>query len=164
MAVSTLVDKFRSTGLALAEVTGGEPLLQPGTLPLLQQLQAVGAVLVETNGSRDISVIPDGVFAVMDIKCPSSGADGAMDWENLSRLRPQDEVKFVLGDRNDYEWARQVTRDKQLSRRCHAVLMGPVFGRLQPADLAAWIIQDRLPVRLNLQIHKVIWAVDKRGV
>ena len=164
MAVSTLVDKFRSTGLALAEVTGGEPLLQPGTVPLLQQLQGVGAVLVETNGSRDISVIPAGVIAIMDIKCPSSGVCSAMDWENVSRLRPRDEVKFVVGDRNDYEWARQAIRKKQLSRRCQAVLIGTVFNQLNPADLAAWIIEDCLPVRLNLQMHKSIWPEAVRGV
>ena len=166
--ISGLLEQFRATGLILAAVTGGEPLIQPGTVALLKRLQSQGTVLIETNGSQDISVIPPAVIAVMDIKCPASGASQAMDWGNIQRLRPRDEVKFVISDRNDYLWACQVMREYQLSQRCHAVLMSPVFDPsadgLKPAELAAWIIQDRLPVRLNLQMHKIIWGSSTRGV
>jgi len=166
--ISGLLKQFQETGLTLAEVTGREPLIQPGTVELLKRLQSHGTVLIETNGSKDISVIPPAVIAVMDIKCPASGESQAMDWGNIQRLRPLDEVKFVISDRNDYLWARQVMREHQLSPRCHAVLMSPVFDSsadgLNPAELAAWIIQDRLLVRLNLQMHKYIWEPTKRGV
>ncbi len=162
--VADLADEFRRSGLALAEVTGGEPLLQPGTPELLAQLRALGTVLVETNGSRDLALIPAGVIAILDLKCPSSGASGAMDWANLERLRPDDEVKFVLADRRDYDWARKVIREHGLAGRCHAILLSPVFGSLPPADLAAWILRDRLPVRLGLQLHKIIWGPAARGV
>ncbi len=161
--VADLVAEFRASGLALAEVTGGEPLIQNGTAPLVEGLLAFGTVLVETNGSRDISAIPAGAAAIMDLKCPSSGAGGSMDWTNVERLRPRDEVKFVVGDRADYEWARQVIREKRLDRKCHAVLMGGVSGRVDPAELAGWILRDRLPVRLNLQWHKVLWPGKERG-
>lgn len=166
--VSALVDQCRETGLALAEVTGGEPLIQSGAVELLSRLQSCGAVLVETNGSKDIGVIPPGVIAVMDIKCPSSGESGAMDWSNIGRLRPRDEVKFVVSDRNDYVWARRIIHEHQLPQRCYAVLISPRVDPsadgLNPAELAAWILQDRLPVRLNLQMHKVIWPSLTRGV
>lgn len=162
--ISALVEQFRTSGLALVEVTGGEPLLQAGTPELLKQLSALGAVLVETNGSRDISVIPGGVTAIMDLKCPSSGASAAMDWANVERLRPTDEVKFVLSDRRDYEWARGMILKHGLPGRCHVILLSPVFNLLKPADLAGWILQDRLPVRLGLQLHKFIWSPAARGV
>lgn len=163
VAIARLVDEFRATGLALAEVTGGEPLLQAGTVGLLQELQALGTVLVETNGSRDISAIPVEVIAIMDIKCPSSGAAGAMDWGNVERLRPRDEVKFVIANYVDYEWARGIIQQHRLLCRCHAVLLSPVVDLLNPAELAAWIIRDRLPARLNLPLHKFIWPSATRG-
>ncbi|MBU4199190.1 MAG: radical SAM protein [Verrucomicrobia bacterium] len=162
--VSELVEKFRKTGLGLVAVTGGEPLIQPGTTALLQELQSCGTVLIETNGSRDISGIPPAVIAVMDIKCPSSGESEATDWKNMQRLRPRDEVKFVVGGREDYLWASGVMREHDLTKRCQAVLMSPVSDLLAPAELAAWILRDRLPVRLNLQLHKIIWSPTTRGV
>jgi 7-carboxy-7-deazaguanine synthase len=162
--ISALVDQFRATGLALAEVTGGEPLMQPSVNILLARLQDVGAVMVETNGSQDIGVIPAGVIAIMDIKCPSSGESGAMDWNNVEKLRSGDEVKFVVSDRNDYVWVKQMIRERHLAQRCHAVLVSPVSGRLDPAELSAWILRDRLPVRLGLQLHKIIWPSATRGV
>lgn len=157
-SVSQLAAAFRRSGLALAEVTGGEPLLQAGTPALVTAFLKVdrGPVLVETNGSFDIAIIPRGAVTIMDIKCPSSGAEHAMLWRNIGRLRPRDEVKFVISDRKDYDWARGIVRRHDLARRCHAVLFSPVPGRLSPARLGGWLVRDRLPCRLNLQLHKLI--------
>jgi 7-carboxy-7-deazaguanine synthase len=162
--IAALAAEFRAAGVGLAEVTGGEPLIQAGVADLLARLKEFGTVLVETNGSRNISTIPAGVIAILDLKCPSSGESAAMDWKNLERLRPADEVKFVIGNRADYEWARQIIFEHNLAARCHAVLLGPVFNALAPAELAAWILKDRLPVRLGLQLHKTIWPPEARGV
>lgn len=164
LRVSELVDAFRDTGLGLVEVTGGEPLIQAGVVELMKALQSVGRVLVETNGSQDISPIPKGIVAVMDIKCPSSGVSDRMDWHNVARLRPGDEIKFVIGDRQDYEWARRILIERQISAGGRTVLFSPVFRQLDPAQLADWLLADRLPVRLNLQIHKYIWNPDARAV
>ena len=168
--IPQLVDEFCASGLALVEVTGGEPLIQSGTPALLEALQAArpdAVVLLETNGSCDISVVPPGVIAVMDIKCPASGvgrtsgvdrtsgAGDAFDWQNLERLRPQDEVKFVISERADFDWAARMVREHQLASRCHAVLFSPVLASVKPAALAEWLLAERVPARLNLQLHKL---------
>lgn len=159
-----LMDEFRASGLALVEVTGGEPLLQAGTPALLKALQVArpgAVVLVETNGSQDISVVPPGVIAIMDIKCPASGVGrtsgvGAVfDWQNLERLRPQDEVKFVISERADFDWAIQIMNEHHLASKCHAVLFSPVSGRVEPAALAEWLLVSGVNARLNLQLHKL---------
>ncbi|MBU4211389.1 MAG: radical SAM protein [Kiritimatiellae bacterium] len=157
--IPQLVDEFRVLGLTLVEVTGGEPLIQPGTPALLKALQAArsgAVVLVETNGSRDISVVPPGVIAIMDIKCPASGAGDAFDWQNLERLRPQDEVKFVISERADFDWAVRIVNEHAIASKCHAVLFSPVSGRVEPAALAEWLIASRVPARLSLQLHKLM--------
>ena len=157
--IPQLVDEFRVLGLTLVEVTGGEPLLQGGTPALLKALQSArpgGVVLVETNGSQDISVVPPGVVAIMDIKCPASGASAAFDWQNLKRLRPHDEVKFVISDRTDFDWAIQIVKAHHLASKCHAVLFSPVFGRVEPNVLAEWLMASRVPACLNLQLHKLM--------
>jgi len=162
--IAQLVDEFRVSGLTLVEVTGGEPLLQSGTPALLKALQAArpgAVVLVETNGSKDISVVPPGVIAIMDIKCPASGINrtsgvgAAFDWQNLERLRPPDEVKFVISERADFDWAVRIVNEHQLASKCHAVLFSPVLGRVEPATLAEWLMASRVPARLNLQLHKL---------
>jgi len=139
-------------------VTGGEPLLQPAAPALLAALQAreTTPVLVETNGTRDLRAVPARSVAIMDIKCPGSGCCEATDWRNIERLRPQDEVKFVLCDRDDYLWARDVAARHELSARCHAVLFSPAAERLEPRRLAQWLLADGQPVRLQLQIHKIL--------
>lgn len=162
--VAALVQKFRASRLGLAEVTGGEPLLQPATPELLRRLGRYGRVLLETNGSCDISAAPVETVAIMDIKTPSSGQTDAMDWANLKRLRAHDEVKFVLAGRSDYVWACALVAKHRLESRCSAVLFSPVAGRLPPARLAEWILRDGLPVRLNLQWHKILWPARRRGV
>ncbi len=158
VSIEELVGRAVSSRAAMVEITGGEPLLQVGFEALAAGLRKKVArpVLVETNGSRDISIIPEGVVAVMDIKCPGSGESGAMDLANLERLRPDDELKFVLGDRADYEWARTFVREHGLTLLSHPVFFSPVFGVLDAKDLADWILQDGLAVRLQLQLHKML--------
>jgi len=156
--VPDLVAKCRASKAAIVEITGGEPLLQPGFRELAAALRDQGGkpVLVETNGSMDISAIPAGVVAIMDVKWPGSGVSEAMDSANIGRLRPQDEVKFVLSDRQDYEWAGDFVRRHSLATRCHAVLFSPVFGKLPAKEVGQWILDDGLPVRVQAQLHKML--------
>lgn len=145
-------------------LTGGEPLLQSGSIELVTRLSEYAyVVLVETNGSMDISVLPNKVIAIVDIKCPASGQNHMMYWDNLTRLRPTDEVKFVVTDRFDYEWAREICQEKLIGS-CKEILMAPVFGSLAPREIAEWILLDDLEVRLQLQLHKYIWPEAMRGV
>ncbi len=148
----------------LVEVTGGEPLLQPGCRPLLAELCERGhEVLLETGGGLDISGIDPRVRRIVDVKCPASGEAAANHWPNLEQLTRRDELKFVLADESDYLWARQLVRDRRLADRC-PVHFSPVWGELAPEELAAWLLRDRLPVRLQLQLHKLLWGADRRGV
>jgi 7-carboxy-7-deazaguanine synthase len=121
-------------------------------------------VLLETGGQIDISRVPGKVVKVMDVKCPGSGEAGKNHWENLDRLGSRDQVKFVIKDREDYEYARDVVQRRALERRCAAVLFSPVHGALDPKQLSEWVLQDRVPARVQLQIHKYIWGADVRGV
>lgn len=166
MALDDVVARVKALGCQLVEVTGGEPLAQPACLPLLEALVRGGyTVLLETSGAYPIAPLPYAVHAIMDLKCPGSGESHRNLWENIAALRPHDEVKFVLADRADYEWAREVTRREGLTGRCRAVLFSPAHGLLAPADLARWIIEDRLTeVRMQLQMHKHIWPPDTKGV
>ncbi len=149
----------------LVEVTGGEPLLQPATLPLLAALCDAGrTVLLETNGARDISGVDPRVHRIMDLKAPGSGEVDRNHWPNLEVLTERDEVKIVIGSREDYEWARRQVRQHSLHCRVHAVLFSPVFGKIEPADIVKWILEDKLPVRFQLQMHKFIWNPAQRGV
>lgn len=158
VAISSIVKKAREAQTAIVEITGGEPLIQPGFVDLARALKKTGRpVLVETNGSRDVSVVPEGVVAVMDVKCPGSGESRAMDMENLRRLRPYDEVKFVISNRKDYDWAKKTVVRFQVSGvSCQKVLFSPVTGVMNPATLARWIMKDRLEVRLQAQLHKLL--------
>jgi 7-carboxy-7-deazaguanine synthase len=148
----------------LVEVTGGEPLAQPDAVPLISALCERGhRVLVETSGAIDIAPIDTRAHVILDVKCPGSGMAGRMYWPNLDRLTMKDEAKFVLVDRTDYEWARDILAQHALSGRC-TVLMSPVFGVLDPRQLAEWVLADRLQVRVQMQLHKLIWTPDMRGV
>ncbi len=165
MSVDEVVERVGAYGCDLVEVTGGEPLLQEDVYPLMQRLLDGGrTVLLETGGHRSIARVPSGVIRVMDVKCPGSGESDRNDWSNVERLTGRDEVKFVIRDRADYEFARDVLRRYDLAARCGAVLFSPVHGVLAPKDLAAWILEDRLDARLQLQAHKYIWGADVRGV
>lgn len=165
MAVEEAAARLLEYGCELVEVTGGEPLLQPAVYPLIDRLLEAGrTVLVETSGAHDVSRLDPRVIKVMDLKCPGSGEAERNLWSNVSHLTPRDEVKFVIADRADYEWARAAVREHALAARVNAVLMSCVFGRLEAAQLAGWILADRLPVRMQLQMHKHIWPPEARGV
>lgn len=165
MTVGEIAEQVGAYGADLVEITGGEPLLQQGVHALVEQLLACGmTVMIETSGALDIGRLDPGVVRIVDIKCPASGESSRNLWSNVEFLTRRDEVKFVLSDRADYEWAREVMRRHNLPSRVNAVLMSCAFGRLEPARLAAWILTDGLPVRLQLQAHKYIWAPDARGV
>lgn len=165
--VMTLDEVFASVknyDCSLAEVTGGEPLHQPGALALIERLCSQGYdVLIETSGAIDISPVDRRAHVILDIKCPGSGMVERMDWENLARVSAKDEVKFVMKDRADYTWACSILTQYKLVGRC-TILFGPVFGELEPRQLAEWVLEDRLPVRLQLQLHKYIWDPNMRGV
>jgi 7-carboxy-7-deazaguanine synthase len=149
----------------LVEVTGGEPLLQEDVYPLMESLVGRGqTVLLETGGHRSTGRVPDAVVTILDVKCPGSGEAGKNDWTNLERLRPHDEVKFVIRDRQDYEYARDVIARHALPSRAAAVHLSPVHGVLDARTLSEWALADRLAVRIQLQLHKFIWDPATRGV
>ncbi len=164
LTLDELLSRVESFGICLVEVTGGEPLLQPGVYPLMQELCDHGyEVLLETGGGLDISRVDPRVRRIVDVKCPGSGEAEQNRWENLGLLRAGDELKFVLASREDYEWARELlgTHPGLAEFPVH---FSPAWGLMAPEELAAWILEDRLPVRLGLQLHKLIWGPDRRGV
>lgn len=164
MTRKEILDRVRSLGCALVELTGGEPLLQPGALPLLQDLCDAGyQVLLETGGGVDISRVDDRVRRIVDIKCPGSGEAENNHWPNLEALKPGDELKLVLAGRDDYHWARDLVLEHDLHQKC-PVHFSPVHGQVDLRELAGWILRDRLPVRLQIQVHKLIWGADTPGV
>jgi 7-carboxy-7-deazaguanine synthase len=164
MPLETIVRQVRSYGCPLVELTGGEPLQQPNCLLLLTQLCDTGfQVMLETSGAFDISRVDARVTIILDVKCPGSGMTDRMRWDTLTHLSGKDEVKFVLKDRLDYEWARDIVKQYELENRC-PILFSPVFGALHLQTLAEWILNDRLPVRFQLQLHKVIWDPHAQGV
>jgi 7-carboxy-7-deazaguanine synthase len=165
MSLDAVLDEVERFGCDTVEVTGGEPLLQKEVYPLMQALLDRGkTVLIETGGHRSIAEVPRQVIKVMDIKCPGSGEAEKMDWSNLDRLTGHDEVKFVIKDRADYEYAKSVLAQHGLIARVAAVLFSPVHGVLDARTLSEWVLADRLPVRLQLQLHKYIWDAGTRGV
>lgn len=162
MSIEEVMGIIRRSGLYLVEITGGEPLLQKEVFPLIERLVEEGyKVLIETNGSIDLSNVHSEATIIMDIKTPRSGMSSQMKLSNLSLLKPKDEIKFVLCDRGDYEWAREFITSHSLTDQ--KILFSPAFGMLDPEKLSRWIIEDHLNVRLNLQIHKYIFK-SLRGV
>jgi 7-carboxy-7-deazaguanine synthase len=157
--------KALATGTELVELTGGEPLLQPGTVPLLKELCDAGrTVLIETSGEADVSRVDPRVHKIMDLKAPGSGESHRNRWSNLEHIGPNDELKFVLAGRTDYEWMRDVIRARDLPRRTRNLLASTVFGKLASKDLVDWVLADKLPVRVQLQMHKYIWDPNATGV
>ncbi len=165
MARDAVLASALATGTALVELTGGEPLLQPGAFPLLRALCDAGrTVLVETSGEADVSLVDPRVHKIMDLKAPGSGESHRNRWSNLEHITARDELKFVLADRTDYEWMRDLIRARDLHARTPNLLASSVFGVLRPRDLVTWVLADRLPVRVQLQMHKYIWAPETQGV
>lgn len=164
-SVADVVAEVERYGCRLVEVTGGEPLLQEDVYPLMEQLLDRGhTVMLETGGHRSIARVPARVVKIVDVKCPGSGEDARNCWENLTLLGPGDEVKFVVKDRADYDYARDVIARYDLTTRVGAILLSPVHGVLDPKSLAEWVLADRLPARVQLQVHKYIWSPETRGV
>ncbi len=154
-----------SFGTPLVELTGGEPLLQPGVFPLMAELCDAGrTVLVETSGEADVSRVDARVHKVMDLKCPASGEAHRNRWSNLAHITSRDEIKFVVADRADYTWARAVIAERRLWEHTPNLLVSAAFGRLAPKDLVRWVLEDRLAVRVQLQMHKYVWPPDATGV
>lgn len=163
MTVDEVVRKVQSYGCRLVEITGGEPLVQQEVYPLTERLCDLGyTVLIETSGSLPIHQLDRRVIRIMDIKCPGSGHAHSNHWENISDLHPPDEVKFVILDRRDFDWAVDVIRTYDLSRRA-GLLFSPVHGELDPRLLAEWLLESHVAARLQLQLHKYIWGPDVRG-
>jgi 7-carboxy-7-deazaguanine synthase len=164
MAISDVMEKVRELGAPMVEVTGGEPLLQPGVYPLMEALLAEGyQVLLETSGAIDVRLVPAQVHKIVDLKTPSSGECDRNDLRNLESMNEHDELKFVIGSREDYQWARRMVLEHKLAQRPYGLLYSTVFGKLSPTALAQWLIEDRLPGRMQLQLHKYLWAPDARA-
>jgi 7-carboxy-7-deazaguanine synthase len=166
MEINDVLKRVASYKCPLVEVTGGEPLIQKETPSLIHNLLEAGhEVLLETNGSQDIGQVDERCVKVMDIKCPTSGEEGKTDLKNLALLADTDEIKFVIGDRGDYDYAKKILNSMDLKPSpISRVHFSPVFGKMDPGLLAKWILADHLDVRLHLQIHKIIWDPEKRGV
>jgi 7-carboxy-7-deazaguanine synthase len=164
MTVEEIVAEVKRLALPFVLLTGGEPMLQEETVPLAKRLLDLGyRVAVESSGAHSLDALPEGVLRIVDVKTPSSGEAERMKWEALPALRTCDAVKFVLSDENDYRWSAGHVAQLDLAKRTE-VLFSPVHGRLDPKELVAWIVRDRLPVRVNLQLHKYIWGPEARGV
>lgn len=165
MPRSEVLAKALATGTELVELTGGEPLLQPGAFPLMTELCDAGrTVLVETSGEADVSRVDPRVHKIMDLKAPGSGESARNRWTNLDHISKGDEIKFVLADRGDYEWMRDAIRARDLPRRTPNLLASTVFGKLTTKALVGWVLEDKLPVRVQLQMHKYVWAPETQGV
>lgn len=164
MSIDDILAYISRLDCPLVELTGGEPLHQPHAAELLKAFCDAGfETLLETNGSLDISQVDQRVVRIVDLKCPQSGQTEQILWSNVEQLRPTDEVKFVIASRGDYDFARDTVKAHSLSDRC-TVIFSPAPGAVSPADLAQWILQDKLRVRMGLQLHKIIWPNTDRGV
>jgi 7-carboxy-7-deazaguanine synthase len=163
-SVQDIMDAIEPLGVPLVEITGGEPLLQDEVYDLMNALLEKNyQVLVETGGGVSVTKVPRQVIKILDVKCPGSGEAARNLWDNLDHLNPHDEVKFVLADRADYEWSRDILRQHDIPNKAK-VLFSPVYDRLDLKELAAWVLEDNLPVRVQTQLHKVIWGKDTIGV
>ena len=164
MKLGDVIVKVLEYNCPLVEITGGEPLLQPNVFPLMTRLCDLGKrVLLETSGSIDVSQVDPRVVKIMDLKCPGSGESGKNFYDNVRFLNKKDEVKFVIADRTDYDWAKLKMAEHQLASIC-TVLFSPVWEKLPLKTLAEWVLADKLPVRLQTQLHKHIWGTEARGV
>ena len=164
MKIVDILKEIKKYSCNLVEVTGGEPLLQKNCINLLNELvKNKYDVLLETSGSLSISDVPNKVINIIDFKCPSSKMDSKNMWDNINYLKKNDEIKFVIGDRNDYEWTKQKIKEFELNQICD-ILISPVYGQIEPKEIVNWILEDNLKVRFQIQMHKEIWPADKKGV
>jgi len=169
-SLAEIVDEVAGHGTPLVEITGGEPLVQPNAFVLAERLLDAGhTVLVETSGAVDVSPLDPRAHKIMDLKCPGSGESAKNLWSNLRHLGPGDEVKFVVKDRADWDWVVEVVRERGLDARVRegrlrALLVSPVWGETDLDALARWMLDERLPLRLQVQLHKLVWGADARGV
>jgi 7-carboxy-7-deazaguanine synthase len=170
MTLDAIISRVREIGTPIVEITGGEPLIHRNAFVLAERLVDEGfTVLVETSGAIDVSPLDPRVHRIMDLKCPGSGEESRNMWSNLDHLTGRDEIKFVIAGREDYEWARAVIRDRALDRRVErgelrALLFSPVWESMDFRELAEWVLEDRLPVRYQIQLHKIIWGANVHGV
>nr|WP_218576739.1 radical SAM protein [Desulfobacter latus] len=165
MTINQIVDQVSAFECPLVEITGGEPLIQPRTPALISALLQKGfQVLLETNGSLSIAPVDPACIRIMDVKCPLSGEAGSFLLDNFNHMTARDEIKFVVGSRQDYDYAASVIETYLMHHPREKIHICPVFGRIALSDLAAWILKDRLGARLSLQQHKIIWDPDLRGV
>jgi 7-carboxy-7-deazaguanine synthase len=163
MRIAEVVEEVALLRSPMVEITGGEPLLQPGVYPLMEELLRRGLqVLLETSGSIDVRLVPPAVHKIVDLKTPSSGESDRNDYRVLESMNENDELKFVIGSREDYEWSRAQVRERALEAKPFGLLYSTVHGALAPTDLAEWLIEDRLPGRMQLQLHKYLWEADAR--
>jgi 7-carboxy-7-deazaguanine synthase len=163
-SVQEIMDAIEPLGVPLVEITGGEPLLQDEVYDLMNALLEKNyQVLVETGGGVSVAKVPERVIKILDVKCPGSGEDAKNLWDNLDHLNPHDEVKFVLSDRADYDWSKEVLDRTHIDKKV-GVLFSPVYDKLDLKELVAWVLEDNLPVRVQTQLHKIIWGKDTIGV
>ena len=164
MEISEIMDRINQWNCNLVEVTGGEPLFQAECIHLLKELINQNyEVMLETGGSLSISDVPIEIIKIVDFKCPSSGMEKKNLWSIVNDLQPHDEVKFVIGDREDFEWAEEMLNKYSLNEKC-AILFSPTFGKIEPSLIVEWILEENLPVRMQLQMHKHIWEPKEKGV
>lgn len=163
-SLEAIAARVRELDCPLVEITGGEPLLQEEVFPLMARLAEAGlTVLLETSGAHSVAPVDDRVHIIMDLKCPDSGECDNNCWDNLDHLKPADQIKFVIASERDFHWAAKIIREHELDRR-FVVLLSPVFGNITPRQLADWLLESRLQVRMQLQMHKFIWNPQARGV
>ena len=164
MSIDEILQKVENFGIHLVEITGGEPLMQDNVYTLMRRLIEKGyKVMLETGGSISLERVPKDVIKIMDLKCPGSGEQEKNNLDNLKLLVPHDEVKFVILDKKDYEWSRDIIKRYKINETAH-ILISPVFDKLELKEIVKWILEDRLPVRLQTQLHKIIWDKNTIGV
>ena len=164
MSIDEILQKVENFGIHLVEITGGEPLMQDNVYTLMRRLIEKGyKVMLETGGSISLERVPKDVIKIMDLKCPGSGEQDKNNLDNLKLLAPHDEVKFVILDKKDYEWSRDIIKKYKINETAH-ILLSPVFDKLELKEMVKWILEDRLPVRLQTQLHKIIWDKNTIGV
>ena len=164
MTIKEILNKIEKYPTNLVMVTGGEPLIQKGCIDLMNQLLKKNyEVMIETSGSLSLDEVPKNVIKIVDFKCPTSNMKDKNDWTIIKDINQADEIKFVIGDRQDYDWSKEMIKEYNLNKIC-PILFSPVYDKIRMEDLSKWILEDGIKVRLQIQLHKHIWGADKKGV